>query len=88
MSGVTFCDASGLRLLCRAATAAPGPVVLVGAPDRLRDLMALCAATFPFGVDDGTLRLDGDGDGDGDGDLAAGRGDAPTGAVRAGGAPG
>ncbi|OLT46148.1 lipid asymmetry maintenance protein MlaB [Cellulosimicrobium sp. CUA-896] len=52
VSAVTFCDAAGLRLLCRTALAASGPVALVGVPERLRDLVALCGATFPFVLDE------------------------------------
>ncbi|WP_425955173.1 STAS domain-containing protein [Xylanimonas sp. McL0601] len=41
LSGVTFMDSGGLRLLYRAASAVPQPPLLRGVPRHVRDLLEL-----------------------------------------------
>ncbi|ROS75464.1 STAS domain-containing protein [Cellulomonas sp. PhB143] len=52
MSRVTFIDSGGLRLLYTAAETKPTPPVLVGAPDRVVDLLRISGVDGLFVLTD------------------------------------
>nr|WP_194720108.1 STAS domain-containing protein [Cellulosimicrobium arenosum] len=52
LSAVTFMDSGGLRLLYHAASSGSGSPLLVGVPDRVRDLLELSGVVELFELEE------------------------------------